>query len=823
MDPNGNLFQRIQQKIKDGKKGEDYDGAKRLTSSGLCQKSSEATHTSKSAEEMQGTSNGNDSVIIIPDTPSPVFSRFVGKRGKPTQGKQFTTDGHKETSDDRQEPTNSKFKWSTKCQRAESNLPSKSRLPRAPVLTPEKHSSPWKQNQFEENSNNASSESTKIVPSMRSKFLDAKTKVALSPGKVKISPYVPSHGIHFKTALQEMMEKKQDKFRNESKHPNQTTEQSARKPSHTSSSSGLHKNHHDLSSHTESCHHVDRNCARVNHRHYVKPSLKLSIDQKKDPETHHNREAASNAGRRKCEASSSPARSKRARLDSRVHSKSLYPVYDTWPSDSSDSEDSEFDPISSQTLKEMIDCSCEPQTDDTLSAVPHVSPTKGQGHFHRHRDEAKRCANHTFTTHTKPHLTHVSSLHDITSSRSSNHNPQGHQVESQSLGAHRKQEKLDGNKTKHLNTKSVKSDQSEKMSDWFDDGFSRMAESDWSPTVREESRSHSRKMATERSRSIQHTTEGRSHKNKRTNPSPRKDQGCTPVLRQQDGCPGQPIICDNVEESTPCQSQIDQVEGDEELAKKLQEQMDMEFALSLQNLENQPPVFGAGVFPHHDMASPTPVAYNRGPMAVGQGRWATAQRGRATSRYPDLDEVEALLHDLDEPEEHLLQHSPQGRPMTRNGVRTQTGQHFLDDIAHLNHSLLSMLEGGNSVMSPPVARHSRSRRRGQRRNAAPRGFDVGSSVDGNDYEDLLSLAEMLGDVKNKGLTEAQSSRLPIRTYQANSEKQESEDCLICMCEYDQNDRLKMLPCFHEFHAQCIDKWIKGNASCPVCRVEVKLT
>ncbi|XP_033752078.1 E3 ubiquitin-protein ligase RNF6-like [Pecten maximus] len=278
-------------------------------------------------------------------------------------------------------------------------------------------------------------------------------------------------------------------------------------------------------------------------------------------------------------------------------------------------------------------------------------------------------------------------------------------------------------------------------------------------------------------------------------------------------------------DSTAPQSQIEQVEGDEELAKKLQEQMDMEFAMSLQNLENQPPVFGAGAFPHHDVASPNPaVAYNRGPMAVGQGRWATTQRGRTTSRYPDLDEVEALLRDLDEPEERLLQHSPQGRPMTRNGAWTQqTGQHFLEDIAHLNSSLLSMLEGGSPFIGQPVARHSRSRRRGQRRNTNPRGLDIGSPADGNDYEDLLNLAEMLGDVKNKGLTEAQSSRLPVRTYQANGDKQDSEDCLICMCEYDQGDRLKMLPCFHEFHSQCIDKWIMGNASCPVCRVEVKLT
>ncbi|KAJ3671041.1 hypothetical protein LUZ60_008467 [Juncus effusus] len=43
-------------------------------------------------------------------------------------------------------------------------------------------------------------------------------------------------------------------------------------------------------------------------------------------------------------------------------------------------------------------------------------------------------------------------------------------------------------------------------------------------------------------------------------------------------------------------------------------------------------------------------------------------------------------------------------------------------------------------------------------------------------------------------------------------------CSICLCEYRENEMLRMLPdCRHYFHLMCIDAWLRLNASCPVCR------
>ena len=42
-------------------------------------------------------------------------------------------------------------------------------------------------------------------------------------------------------------------------------------------------------------------------------------------------------------------------------------------------------------------------------------------------------------------------------------------------------------------------------------------------------------------------------------------------------------------------------------------------------------------------------------------------------------------------------------------------------------------------------------------------------------------------------------------------------CRICLLEYDVGDQQRRLPCLHQFHSDCVDTWLKDNATCPVCR------
>ncbi|KAK3095722.1 hypothetical protein FSP39_018067 [Pinctada imbricata] len=89
------------------------------------------------------------------------------------------------------------------------------------------------------------------------------------------------------------------------------------------------------------------------------------------------------------------------------------------------------------------------------------------------------------------------------------------------------------------------------------------------------------------------------------------------------------------------------------------------------------------------------------------------------------------------------------------------------------------------------------------------------------YEALLNLAERLGEAKPKGLTKAEIEQLPA--YRFNKETHHSDmdqtSCVVCMCDFENRQLLRVLPCSHEFHAKCVDKWLKTNRTCPICRAD----
>jgi len=53
------------------------------------------------------------------------------------------------------------------------------------------------------------------------------------------------------------------------------------------------------------------------------------------------------------------------------------------------------------------------------------------------------------------------------------------------------------------------------------------------------------------------------------------------------------------------------------------------------------------------------------------------------------------------------------------------------------------------------------------------------------------------------------------------ERSEGPLCVICLLEYEDGDDVKVLPCGHEFHSECVDLWLgKHNRTCPTCRHDI---
>ncbi|XP_020090575.1 E3 ubiquitin-protein ligase RLIM-like [Ananas comosus] len=66
--------------------------------------------------------------------------------------------------------------------------------------------------------------------------------------------------------------------------------------------------------------------------------------------------------------------------------------------------------------------------------------------------------------------------------------------------------------------------------------------------------------------------------------------------------------------------------------------------------------------------------------------------------------------------------------------------------------------------------------------------------------------------------------LPAKSYKkldAAGISDDIEQCYICLSEYEDGDQIRVLPCHHEYHMPCIDKWLKEiHRVCPLCRGDV---
>ncbi|XP_074279586.1 E3 ubiquitin-protein ligase SDIR1-like [Silene latifolia] len=151
-------------------------------------------------------------------------------------------------------------------------------------------------------------------------------------------------------------------------------------------------------------------------------------------------------------------------------------------------------------------------------------------------------------------------------------------------------------------------------------------------------------------------------------------------------------------------------------------------------------------------------------------------------------------------------------------------------------------------MPPSIAFASRGRLQGLRLQLAL----LDREFDDLDYETLRALDGDTSPSVNS-MSEEQINALPIHKYKVTgtqsgsgalqqassssspeekqldisinigSSKGSSEDeltCSVCLEQVNVGEVIRSLPCLHQYHASCIDPWLRQQGTCPVCKFKV---
>uniref|UniRef100_A0A3P9HA31 Si:ch211-59o9.10 n=1 Tax=Oryzias latipes TaxID=8090 RepID=A0A3P9HA31_ORYLA len=214
-------------------------------------------------------------------------------------------------------------------------------------------------------------------------------------------------------------------------------------------------------------------------------------------------------------------------------------------------------------------------------------------------------------------------------------------------------------------------------------------------------------------------------------------------------------------------------------------------------------------------------------------RWLNREQGDTSPEVEPvilIDEDDGTVRTLQMEEDEALARSLQAQfdkeeQLSRYQHHHHQHQHRLQQSPHRHFSYMEphWMSQVLAAVSPLVGleddligQHRQRGRSSRRRNILP---DFSDDIQGNNYEALLEFEERQGAVVSRKLSRREIQRFPTKKFHS-AKTAGNTQCQICFCDYNDGEKLRMLPCFHDYHVQCIDRWLKDNTTCPICRANL---